>query len=796
MATLNSYLALPTLPAKQSFTASSNGQASYATAGYTPGQVNVFIGGVRLDPAEYTATDGINVVITNSDVLSQITTGVIVDVDNSYSAAQNGPISVSTITNSIQTSVLTPLASTTGSGLVGFLQSGSAAVARTTQSKLQDVVSITDFYSGNWTTALTTAAASGAAMVEIPSGLSITLATGTITLTSGVDLLIKGNLTGNNTQITIPGTCDIICEGGSLQDVGFLLTGGSPRLRGLRMAGYTLTAMIVIGQSGSTFQDLIIDDIYIQNANYGILRQGTGSTLVNAQITNGQFYNLTGDAIEWNVASGDTNINISNHVIDTINSSGTGTDQGIGIGFAGSSFDINYGDANLVKDFVISNIKGRSVRQLIHVECGKRFIISNIECYDISPNYSVNSGLSNYAVQIYGCTDFMITNVRGSYSAGISCAEGVVSGNYIAPCQNYTVSNCQFINPPSGATDVPNYFGMGNTGSVVGLRNIDVYGGYINIAEYPTELVIESIRAIRPKANGTAITWQFNLNTDGRQAFRAASPTSLTVKDCIAVDYNMAQSNTVTGVVQGIVRASGNNFDLLPSGVSAQQIQRTLFGNNGSSPPAGFEFLAGDLYVDQSGYRALFTVSGSLGKGSDNFTVVNSTTIESTNYAWTVSGNHDQGQRITLSNVGASGAALSTTVVSTYISAGHYYMTVADTITAVAGTTGSITPTVTPTYIALPTLTSGNIDINTAGSGLRVAEGSNAKQGTATLAAGTVTVFNTSVTATSRIFLTAQDNNTTGTVRVSARTAGTSFVITSSNSADTGVIAYEIFEQG
>jgi hypothetical protein len=142
MATLNSYLALPTLPAKQSFTASSNGQASYATAGYTPGQVNVFIGGVRLDPAEYTATDGINVVITNSDVLSQITTGVIVDVDNSYSAAQNGPVSASTITNAINTAVpatvqanvLTPLASTSGAGLVGFLQSGTGAVARTVQS--------------------------------------------------------------------------------------------------------------------------------------------------------------------------------------------------------------------------------------------------------------------------------------------------------------------------------------------------------------------------------------------------------------------------------------------------------------------------------------------------------------------------------------------------------------------------------------------------------------------------------------------------------------------------------------
>jgi hypothetical protein len=90
----------------------------------------------------------------------------------------------------------------------------------------------------------------------------------------------------------------------------------------------------------------------------------------------------------------------------------------------------------------------------------------------------------------------------------------------------------------------------------------------------------------------------------------------------------------------------------------------------------------------------------------------------------------------------------------------------------------------------------GPIGINTAGYGLEVAEGTNAKQGTATLAAGTVTVVNTSVTANSRILLTAQDDNTTGSLRVSARTAGTSFTITSSVSTDTGVVAYEIFEPG
>ena len=44
--------------------------------------------------------------------------------------------------------------------------------------------------------------------------------------------------------------------------------------------------------------------------------------------------------------------------------------------------------------------------------------------------------------------------------------------------------------------------------------------------------------------------------------------------------------------------------------------------------------------------------------------------------------------------------------------------------------------------------------------------------------------------------MTAQDNSTTGALRVSARTAGTSFTITSSNSGDSGVVAYEIFEVG
>jgi hypothetical protein len=89
-----------------------------------------------------------------------------------------------------------------------------------------------------------------------------------------------------------------------------------------------------------------------------------------------------------------------------------------------------------------------------------------------------------------------------------------------------------------------------------------------------------------------------------------------------------------------------------------------------------------------------------------------------------------------------------------------------------------------------------DLDIGTAGHGLRVAEGTNCKQGIATLSGGTVIVANTSITANSRIFLTAQDNNTTGTLRVSARTASRSFTIQSSVSTDSGVVAYQIFEPG
>lgn len=89
----------------------------------------------------------------------------------------------------------------------------------------------------------------------------------------------------------------------------------------------------------------------------------------------------------------------------------------------------------------------------------------------------------------------------------------------------------------------------------------------------------------------------------------------------------------------------------------------------------------------------------------------------------------------------------------------------------------------------------GDLICDVAGGGLTLKEGTNARMGTATLVAGAATVSTTEVSATSRIQLTSNtDGGTPGFLRVSARTAGTSFTITSSSGTDTSTVAWLIVE--
>lgn len=78
---------------------------------------------------------------------------------------------------------------------------------------------------------------------------------------------------------------------------------------------------------------------------------------------------------------------------------------------------------------------------------------------------------------------------------------------------------------------------------------------------------------------------------------------------------------------------------------------------------------------------------------------------------------------------------------------------------------------------------------------LKVKEGSNMQMGVVTLVGGSASVSNTRVTNDSRIFVTSQvDGGTPGWLRVSARTASTSFTITSSSATDTSTVAWLLVE--
>ncbi len=88
------------------------------------------------------------------------------------------------------------------------------------------------------------------------------------------------------------------------------------------------------------------------------------------------------------------------------------------------------------------------------------------------------------------------------------------------------------------------------------------------------------------------------------------------------------------------------------------------------------------------------------------------------------------------------------------------------------------------------------IETDNAGTGtFKINDGADEQMGVATLASGNVTVNNTKITANTRVFLSRQSiSGTEGFLRISARTAGTSFTITSSSGSDGGTIAWLLIE--
>lgn len=109
--------------------------------------------------------------------------------------------------------------------------------------------------------------------------------------------------------------------------------------------------------------------------------------------------------------------------------------------------------------------------------------------------------------------------------------------------------------------------------------------------------------------------------------------------------------------------------------------------------------------------------------------------------------------------------------------------------------------TIIPTEIVTILNSSASISgvaISGLGSGPLIKEGSNARMGVVTLSAGSATVLNSTVTANTRIFLTVNNQNSLnllGFLRVTARTPGVSFSISTGIALDFGsVVAWLLIE--
>lgn len=328
---------------------------------------------------------------------------------------------------------------------------------------------------------------------------------------------------------------------------------------------------------------------------------------------------------------------------------------------------------------------------------------------------------------------------------------------------------------------------------------------------------------------GTASAPSFSFSGDTDSGFFSAK------NDCIAWslggvrrgDFRTNGSNgggillnndaTDRASIRASVSASG--LDIFGGTTTSNGAALRLYGNGDATSPGTAQIWAGGsvrITVASSGSTTFSSPVVISNNGAPNFSIFRDTNAgDSTNINAFNIGNSGASQGI-MSMQWANAAASASpsfrlsfqprnNANSTQVNLANLYLikdAAADTATIRSGASAfevytdiAATTTRIMRVDSAGALVTGNITINTAGGGLYVKEGSNATMGSVTLTAGGATVNTTKVTATSRIFLTSQvDGGTVGFLRVSARSAGTSFTITSSSGTDTSTVAWFIVE--
>lgn len=425
-------------------------------------------------------------------------------------------------------------------------------------------VDVRDYQKNDWIAAFKQAFAAGET-VEVPADLICENINTGIFIPEGKTLLVRGALKGNGRgRFVLQDGSQVIGEqGGSLYNITLDVRGSDCVIKGLAMSGYgPVTQIYIGGKNKRVMRNLTIDDITVTKANYAILRQGFHNRIDGARITNSRFSYLQGDAIEWNVAINDSNILISDHVIDHIDCTNGKINWGIGIGLAGSTYDNDYPEHQSVKNFVVANITGSHCRQLVHVENGKHFVIRNIKATNITPEYSKKAGIDNATVAIYGCDNFVIDGVSMTNSAGMLIGYGVIKGNYLSIPQNFKLNDVRLDNSNSRLKLRGIQISSGNATSFVAITNLDMKRASLELHNKPQHLFMRNINVMQEAATGPALQIQFDLRKDVRGRFMAKQDTLLSLANIHAVNEKGQSSVDIDRVDQHVVNTDKLNFRL------------------------------------------------------------------------------------------------------------------------------------------------------------------------------------------------------------------------------------------
>ncbi len=425
-------------------------------------------------------------------------------------------------------------------------------------------VNIQQFYQGDWLAAFRQAF-SAADTVYVPAGLVCDSINTSVFMPAGSTLRVAGGIKGSRKgRFVMQDGCKILGEkGGRFNNITLDVRGSDCTIKGIDMSGFIPVTQIYIGgKEKRTMRNLVIDDITVHDANYGILRQGFHNSMENVKITHGRFSHLQGDAIEWNVAINDRDLLISDHVIDNIDCTNGKINWGIGIGLSGSTYNNDYPENQSVKNFVVANITGSNCRQLVHVENGKHFIIRNVTARNINHTFSKNAGIDNATVAIYGCDNFVIDNIDMVNSAGFLIGYGVIKSRYLSIPQNFRLNDITLDNTRMQYKARGMQITSGNASSFVSLTNMTLKGTTLELNNKPQHLFIRNVNVMQRASAGPALKLRFDFRKDVRGRFMAKEDTLLSLANVHAVNEKGQSSVDIDRVDHQHVNTSNLNFAL------------------------------------------------------------------------------------------------------------------------------------------------------------------------------------------------------------------------------------------